>query len=267
MIYLAFIIATGLYFLLGSGGPLHSDGWFRTLQRRVDATEPPFWLGFVLLVVVPCAVLGLLWVMLSAVFGSAAILLLGVAELFFAFGRADFPTLTQRFMARARVGDDVGAAMVLEEAGADATADSREDFARLAARDFLYEGFQRWFPPVFYFVLLGPLWAVAYRLIQLSADDRRVPVGSLRHLVDWLPSRAMLLTLALAGDFERCWRLIGTRAMDPEIETDELLLEGIEAAFGDAGLDEPAPAVQRVTQGLNRALVVWLIIISLLAML
>ena len=267
MTYLAFIIATGLYFLLGSGGPLHSDGWFRTLQRRVDATEPPFWLGFVLLVVVPCAVLGVIWIVLFEVFGSPAVLLLGIVELFFAFGRVDFPTLTQRFMARARAGDDVGAAMVLEEAGGDTEADSREGFARLAARDFFYEGFQRWFPPVFYFVLLGPLWAVAYRLIQLSADDRRVPVGSLRHLVDWLPSRILLLTLGLAGDFERCWRFMAKRAMDPKIETDELLFQGMEAAFGDEGLDEPAPAVQRVTQSLNRALVVWLVIISLLAML
>jgi AmpE protein len=267
VIYLAFIIATGLYFLLGSGGPLHSDTWFKTLQRRVDATEPPFWLGFLLLVVVPCALVGLLWVFLSSLFGAAVTLLLGTALLFFAFGRADFPTLTQRFMARARAGDDVGAAMILEQAGGDTGADSREAFARLAARDFLYEGFQRWFPPVFYFVLLGPLWAVAYRLIQLSADDRRVPVGSLRHLVDWLPSRVLLLTLALVGDFERCRRLIGKRAMDPEVETDALLLEGLEAAFGEEGLDEPASAVQRVTQGLKRALVVWLIIISLLAML
>jgi hypothetical protein len=77
----------------------------------------------------------------------------------------------------------------------------------------------------------------------------------------------LLLTLALVGDFERCRRLIGKRAMDPEVETDALLLEGLEAAFGEEGLDEPASAVQRVTQGLKRALVVWLIIISLLAML
>ncbi len=267
MTYLAFILATGLYYLLGSGGPLHSDGWFTTLQKRVDATAPPFWLGLFLLVIMPCLVLGAVYLMLEGIFGAAAMLLLGTAFLFFAFGRADFPTLTQRFMARARAGDDAGAALVLEQAGGESEAEDRDAFARLAARDFLYEGFQRWFPAVFYFLMLGPLWAVAYRLVQLSATDRRVPVGSLRHLVDWLPSRLLLFTFALTGDFERTWKVITKRALDPDVETDELLLEGVEAAFGDDGMTEPASAVERVTQILTRATVVWLIATSLLAML
>lgn len=267
MTYLAFIVATGFYFLLGSGGPLHNDRWFTTLQRRVDATEPPFWLGLTLLVVAPCIVLGLAWVTLSAMFGAAVTLIFGTALLFFAFGRADFPTLSQRFLARARAGDEQGAAMVLEEAGADTTIDDSESLARVAARDFMYEGLQRWFCPVFYFVLLGPLWAVAYRLVQLSAEDRRVPVGSLRHLVDWLPSRLLLLTLALVGDFERSWQLIRRRAMDPEVATDELVLEGVEAALGDTDMDSPATAVSRVLQALKRSLVVWLVVISVFALL
>ena len=53
MTYLAFLIATGLYLASGSGGPLHNDQWYQSLQRRVDALEPDFWLGFVLMVVVP----------------------------------------------------------------------------------------------------------------------------------------------------------------------------------------------------------------------
>ena len=53
MTYLAFLVATGLYLAIGSGGPLHSDHWYQSLQRRVEALEPDSWLEFVLLVVVP----------------------------------------------------------------------------------------------------------------------------------------------------------------------------------------------------------------------
>jgi hypothetical protein len=49
MTYLAFLVATGLYLAIGSGGPLHNDRWYEALQGRVAALEPDFWLGFVLL--------------------------------------------------------------------------------------------------------------------------------------------------------------------------------------------------------------------------
>ena len=39
MSYLIFIIAVGLFALLGAGGPLHGDRWFHALSRRVDAVE------------------------------------------------------------------------------------------------------------------------------------------------------------------------------------------------------------------------------------
>lgn len=266
MSYLAFIAATGLYVLLGPGGPLHQDGWFRALQQRVDALEPDFWLGFVLLVVTPCALFGLIYMLAAGLFGGAAMLLLGTAALFFAFGRADFPTLMQRFLARCRAGDSEGASLLLESVGGETEAESAEAFGRVAGRSLAYEGFQRWFPAAFYFVLLGPLWAVAYRLIQLSSLDRRVPVGSLRHLVDWLPSRLLLVTFALAGNFDNTRTLIADLALDPDVETDELLMQGIEAAFTAEG-EDPTSQVEAVDRALKRATVIWVVAISLLAML
>ena len=266
MTYLAFIAATGLYMLLGAGGPLHQDRWFRALQQRVDALEPEFWLGFVLLVVVPCALFGLIYVIAAGLFGGAAMLLLGTAALFFAFGRSDFPTLMQRFLARCRTGDSEGASLLLESIGGEAEAENIDAFGRVAARSLGYEGFQRWFPAAFYFVLLGPIWAVAYRLIQLSSTNRRVPVGSLRHLVDWLPSRLLLITFALAGNFDQTRSLIVDLALDPDVETDELLIQGVEAAFVADG-EDPAAQVEAVDRALKRATAIWVVIISLVAML
>lgn len=266
MTYLAFIIGVGLYWFLGAGGPLHRDGWFAVLQRRVDATEPSFWMGFALLVGGPVLVAALCYGVLLSLLGKLGVLVFGVGALFFAFGRADYPTLVQRFLARCRAGDEQAAMLLLDEAGASFAADDADSFARNSARALLYEGFQRWFPPVFYFVVLGPLWAIAYRLIQMSAEDRQVPVGSLRHLVDWLPSRLLLVTFALVGSFDRCKDLITESALDPEIETNELLLEAIEAGFEleDSGA---GAETTRVDAALRRAMAVWVIVISVIAML
>lgn len=266
MSYLAFLFATGLYLALGAGGPLHHDGWFNIIKRRVDAIEPDLWLGFVLLVVVPSAVLALVYGILEQIFGAAAMLILGTAALFFSFGRADFGGLVDRFTARCSVGDYEGGALVLEEAGAEIEADDAEEFGRRASRTFMYEGFQRWFPAAFYFLFLGPFWAVAYRLIQLCSDDQRVPVGSLRHLVDWLPSRLLLLTFAIVGNFESTRVLIAQQALDPDIETDELLLRGAEQSDGDTA-DDPGAQVGRVHELLKRALVFWVVLASVVAIL
>ncbi len=112
MTYLAFLFATGLYFGLGPGGPLHSDGWYVALRRRVDAIEPDFWLGFILLVVVPCAALALVYAIFESLFGGAAMLLIGTASLFFAFGRANYDALIDRFLSRSRAGDNEGCCTV-----------------------------------------------------------------------------------------------------------------------------------------------------------
>ena len=264
MTYIAFLVATGFYLLVGPGGPLHNDAWYHALRRRVDAIAPEAWLGFTLLVVVPCAVLGLVFAVLTELFGAAAMLLLGIPALFFSFGRGDWPALVERFRARAAAGDTEGALLSLEDAGFGTfEAESAEEAGSAAARALFYDGFQRWFPPVFYFLLLGPLFAVAYRLIVMGAADRYVPIGSLRHLVDWLPSRLFLLSLGIVGNFEALRGVLMERALDADIATDAMLWEGLEQAFPSANA-APADQVVRAREGVQRVLILWVVIASVL---
>ena len=264
MTYLAFLFATGLYYGLGPGGPLHKDAWFVAMRGRVEAIEPDFWLGFVLLVVVPSAFVALVYGVAESLVGSAAMVLMGTPCLFFAFGRADYAALMDRFLLRSRAGDDEGAALVLEEAGAPIDAEDPVDAGRRAAKVFAYEGFQRWFPAVFYFLLLGPFCAVAYRLIQLNSDDSQVPIGSFRYLVDWLPARLLVLSFAIVGDFKGIAALLSNKGLDPSIDTDEVLLQGIEGSMSIAE-QTPAEQVDRVNQLMRRAVILWIVTASAVA--
>ena len=264
MTYIAFLIATFFYFSVGPGGVLHSDRWFRALQGRVDALEPDFWLGFVLLVVVPCAAFTLVYALLQEMFGAATVLLLGSAALFFSFGRLDWPALLNRCKARAAGGDLEGVLLTLEAAGrGPLKADDADAAGREAVRVLLYEGFQRWFPPVLYFLLLGPVAAVGYRLLVLGRGDQHVALKSLQHFLDWLPSRVLLLTLGVVGNFEAIRPLLLDRSFDADIATDELLLEGLEFAL-PVHTAEPTARLEQVRQGLQRATVVWVLVASLL---
>ena len=92
-----------------------------------------------------------------------------------------------------------GAALTLEETGADVKSDDTLNLVVFQHAYFCTKGFSGGFRPVFYFLLLGPFWAVAYRLIQLCHNDRRASFDFLCHLADWLPSRVLLLTFAIVG--------------------------------------------------------------------
>ena len=116
MSYLVFIVAVGAFALLGAGGPLHRDTWLELLNRRVDAIELDLWPSLALRVAAPLIGAALLLWLLSGLVGGLAEALIGIALLYFAWGRGDYPTDLEKFLARARVGDVEGAQMLLSDA-------------------------------------------------------------------------------------------------------------------------------------------------------
>ena len=269
MSYLVFIVAVGLFALLGAGGPLHRDGWFGAISRRVEAVELDLWPSLALRVGAPLlAGVVVLWI-LEAVLGGLAEALIGTALLYFAWGRGDYPTELQRFLARARVGDDEGAAMLLSEPALDSV--ESESQGHRAMRDFGYRGFARWFPPVLYFWLLGPFGAAGYRLVELANTGSDGRFEAAQRLLDWLPARLLLLTFSFLGDFERSRGLLTAEALDSEVSTESLLAQGIERAWHlDAqGMDNPdgiVEAVETTQKAINRATAVWVAILSVIAL-
>jgi len=267
--YLIFIVAVSLFALLGAGGPLHGDRWFLALSRRVDAIELDLWPSLALRVGAPVLAGVIVLAVFEAVLGGLAEALMGTALLYFSMGRGDYPTELQRFLARARVGDDEGAAMLLKQgvAGGD-TGDGR---GQLAMRDFVYRGFARWFPPILYFWLLGPFAAAVYRLVELSNTGSNGRFEVAQKVLDWLPARLLLLTFSLLGDFERSRGVLTRDAFDNDVSSEVLLAKGIERAWqlDEEDLNDPqglVKAVETTQKAINRATGVWVVMLSLLAL-
>jgi AmpE protein len=268
--YLIFIVAAGLFALLGAGGPLHRDNWFDALSRRVDAVELDLWPSLFLRVAAPLIGAGIVLLLLAVFLGELADALMGLALLYFAWGRGDYSTDLARFVARARVGDKEGADMLLTDNAP--LNHSGEDEARRALRDFAYRGFSRWFPPVLYFWLLGPFAAAAYRLVELANSRCDGQFDAALRLLDWLPARLLLLTFSVLGDFERTRGALTSEAFDQSISEAELLAQGIERAWHLDGDVPPSPesvvtAVETTQKAITRATVAWLVVVSLLALL
>ncbi|GIR90146.1 MAG: hypothetical protein CM15mP89_1510 [Gammaproteobacteria bacterium] len=98
MSYLTFIVAVGLFALLGAGGPLHSDRWFHALSRRVDAVELDLWPSLALRVGAPLLA-GALVLGFWRPFWAASLRRCGDGATIFFPGQGDYPTELQRFLA------------------------------------------------------------------------------------------------------------------------------------------------------------------------
>lgn len=96
----------------------------------------------------------------------------------------------------------------------------REDLPTLVDAT-LYNALRRWFAPLFWFLLLGPLGAVLYRLLEQSvhgpiaagvAAEARETGGWALALLEWPVAQLMTLSMALVGNFDTvfsAWRSAG----------------------------------------------------------
>lgn len=274
MTFLALILALLLTHAWGGADRVQSDHWYHGWRSLVENWSLPPELRLALAVLVPVVVayvildalqpvlFGLLWL------GSALLLLL------YSLGRGDYRERLAHYRRLCRGGDFEGVFLSSTPGEASGTTgegpSSPEDVHEVAQGALLYEGFERWFPVVFYFMLLGPAGALAYRLLHLSrggADGGLA--GRCLFLADWLPARLLAATFVVTGDF------VGSRdelldALQSGSREAGPLLYGVgAAALGDVPGREADFGAWAADQGeefaalLKRSAGAWLIVISL----
>lgn len=231
MSFLALVLALLLLQFWGSDVPLHRDQWFHRLRETLGRhLSSPLWSGLAAIALPALALWWILDMVRPLLFGLVWIAA-SAAVLLYSVGRTDFRGLVTRYRNYCLQGDFQAAYLFLcQQPGADTGGSPPESPSALrwqAREMLLYEGFQRWFPVLLYFLLLGPVGALVYRLVQLGApgsageSDASASVA-LIHWLDWLPARLLALTFALTGDFVRSGRVL-REGLAPDIPARELL--------------------------------------------
>ena len=283
MSFLALIIALSMRQLWGAEPWLHRDSWWYGYRERVAALGVPGWIQLGLAVVLPTLLLGIFLDVLAPVLFGLPWILLAAVVLLYSFGRGDFQARIAQYRGHCERGNYEAAWLYLcGELEADdlavALGSASADAADLRLQErLLYDGYQRWFAVVFWFVLLGPAWAFGYRLLQMSVHGVSPSpcAAQLLHWVDWLPVRVLAITFTLAGDFVRSHNALREAVVDTSSDAPSVLRavgasaayawEGAadsaaEAAIGVAG--EMIPALSSL---LTRSGVVWVVAIALVA--
>lgn len=207
------LIAVVIALVLGHLAPslaasVRDYGWFDRWLQWLDGrmSEEGFWrgrYGIALALLPPLLALWLFQLALDAPLLGLAGLLFGIAVLFYCWGPRDLDLDVEAVIDAGDPAARREAAAALWPAGAGVALDGPS----LVAAVFV-NARRRWFGVLFWFLLLGPVGALLYRLATVAADAETLPAQTragarwLAALLDWPVAQLMTLALALVGNFD-----------------------------------------------------------------
>ncbi|MBM7061521.1 regulatory signaling modulator protein AmpE [Pseudomonas sp. UL073] len=242
----------------------HDGPWLRLLAR-VEHSGTGAWAALVVLVLLPVALLGLLLVVLQPLAHGWLALPVHLLVLIYSLGRTDVLAALGPFRDAWRRGDSQAGYHVAERDLQLAEVDEERTLLQRVQAYLLWQGYQSFFAVIFWYALLGPLAALAYRLLALSGEQAQQPALreqalQLRHALDWLPVRVLAASFALVGNFMAVTRVVLHELLNWDIPAAQLVDKAGHAADD---LAEPAPgeagvaSLDTLWQLLLRAAVLW----------
>lgn len=208
MYLIVILLASAAMQLWGSRNPLHRDlfyqSWLNMLESRRGIARFE-WLQWLIAVLIPVALVALvaervplgIWLILATVI------------LLYSFGRGEFAAETTAYTLACNDGAWEVAANKAARQGARVEGLLPDDWSQLHQRMLeatAYQGFERFFAVIFWFLLFGPAGALLYRLSFLYAQSRPER-RSLQHwlwALEWLPVRVVGASFAVTGNFVGC---------------------------------------------------------------
>ncbi|MEO8459794.1 MAG: regulatory signaling modulator protein AmpE [Dokdonella sp.] len=145
----------------------------------------------------------------------------------------------------------------------------------------------RWFGVLFWFVLLGPVGALGYRVLQVLGrskafrdelpEDDQTLFARIALILDWAPAHLLALSLALVSNFDaviRVWRSYHTASGKGYFTLDlgflrELARASVAADMAADEVDDRADPLVELADArtlLRRVLVTWLTVVGLLVL-
>jgi AmpE protein len=281
--FLAILIVVVLGHVLPEYTRLRDYGWFRAWLASAERSlgEQRLWRGGAGLLVslgVPLLGVGLLQFLSRGQFYGLLTFLLGLVALYYAWGPRDLD-LDAEAAAAAPEGEPRRAAFA-------ALAGHPADGHDAAVTAVMEAALVRWFGTLFWFLLLGAVGAIGYRLVQLCARTpefeaalppaQRELARRLAALLDWPVAHLMTLALAVAADFDRVlhtWREWHAGERRDPLSTSFLASAALalvrvaeEEEGSDGAGDALASALQQALALCWRVLIVWLVVLALMVL-
>jgi AmpE protein len=255
----------------------HDGPWLHLLRRiesRPALASSP-WLSLLVAALLPVLLLGLLLVALKPLAYGWLSLPLHLLVLLYSLGRGQNKRELGPFRDAWRRDDGEAAALVAER-DLGISAPDAPSLLRAVEAQLLWRSHQGFFAVIFWYVLLGPVAALAYRLLSLTVEHARSEAmreraGQLLHAFDWLPVRVLLASFGLVGNFVAVNRALLHDLLHWETPARQLLAdvgpaaadlsEPFEGEAGLARLDSLAALLVRTRMLWYAAIALWIVLL------
>lgn len=254
----------------------HDGPWLARLRQAEgnQRLQRAPWLALLLLVLLPVLLLGLLLAALEPLAYGWLSLPLHLLVLLYSLGRGHAKSELGAFRDAWRRGDQEAAALAAER---DVGLQEQDPPSLLQAVQtrLLWKSYEGFFAVIFWYLLLGPMAALAYRLLALCAEHAsleglRERAEQLRHAFDWLPVRVLLGSFALVGNFVAVNRALLDELLSWDVPARRLLADaGALAADLSPSIDGEAgiARLDGIAALLVRTRVFWYAVIAVLTIL
>lgn len=231
-------------------------------------------LKLVLVLLLPLVITGVLQFVLAGVLFGVPGFVFGIIVLLFCLGPACLSSDIEAYLDARSLGDDDEAlhyAGALTERAASTVPDQQTTDV---TRAILHVANERIFSVLFWFVLLGPVGAVAYRLsTNISKQDGEIDAVTLdanllQAILAWIPARLLATGYALTGHFDGAIRAYQNRPHEADLALanyDVLVTTGLGALRGREVTDEIS-CIQAARDLVMRAIMVWIAVLALLTL-
>lgn len=278
----ALIVLLVLLWWPGNVAGLRQFDWYRAWLGALDFAEGGGRVALAL--VVPVAICALIAHFIQDWIYTLAALAFAVLILFYTFGprelASDFDAVLKDPDPTARVAAAARLRSVPDGAPRSFTAAELVEAAVMAS-------LRRRFAVLFWFFLLGPAGALAYRLAWVTADSDEAQVDPrTRHAarrfanaMDWVPAHLMVLAMALVSNFDAvidAWRAWHAQPGRSVADLDPAFLVAVARSGVDADIQagdgittdtrDPVAELADARRLMLRVLVVWLAVVALVVL-
>jgi membrane protein required for beta-lactamase induction len=270
---------------------LRQRPWLETYSKWLTDQRTPEWtkrglLSLIIVLLPPLLITTLLQQLLTgSLFGLPSVIFAAVM-LLFCLGPIDLDTQVNDYIKAVESDDETSLKRLAREIVEDEPPSSEPALSQSVAEAILLQANQRLFGVIFWFLLLGPLGALLYRMatqlprLELANRDSDFFLNAkqLLLIMDWLPARLTAICYAIAGSFEDAlygWRSYRDRRYDEfrDSNSGTLICTGSGAMRLTTLLEEHSDELheyshlpQSAMALVWRSLVVWLVIAGLLAL-
>jgi AmpE protein len=142
-----------------------------------------------------------------------------------------------------------------------------------AVQSIFVEANRRIFSVIFWFAVLGPVGALLYRIVTISAQEGTLPpvarsAKQVEALLDWVPVRILTFIFALGGHFARVLSIWRQHFKLSLFDNETLLIQCGMAALAQDNPPSPDQSIEKnAIHLLDRVFVITLVILAILVLL